>query len=348
MLCEIQPYRSCAVTVTLAEVAKRARVGTGTVSRVLNGARNVSPSTRDRVQACIREMGYRPNLVARGLAASRTGMVCALIPAIGAPQHGEVIQGLGDVLHEHGIQLMIGDCGYQPDREEAIVADFLERRPDAFYLTGVVHNAKTRQMLRASGIPIVEGANLTDDPIDCVVGYSNFAAARALAQLMHRRGHRTMAFVASTSDPNDRIGDRLKGYLAACAELGQDTRGLVLESANNFNGGAAALDIVLHHAAPIDLLLCATDVLAVGAIFECQRRGIAVPGRLAIAGFDDLPLAAAISPGLTTVSVDRIAMGRVAGHMLLQRLAGRQSPYTKIDVGFTIRERASTGAGIAP
>ncbi len=333
------------MTVTLADVAKRARVGTGTVSRVLNGARNVSQSTRDRVQACILEMGYRPNLVARGLAASRTGMVCALIPAIGAPQHGEVIQGLGDVLHEHGIQVMIGDCGYQPDREEAIVADFLERRPDAFYLTGVVHNAKTRHMLRASGIPIVEGANLTDDPIDCVVGYSNHDAARALTLLMHKRGHRAMAFVASTSEHNDRIGDRLKGYYAACAELGWDSRHLVLENANSFSGGAAAVERVLRHPSQIDLLLCATDVLAVGAIFECQRRGIDVPGRLAIAGFDDLPLAAAINPGLTTVSVDRIAMGRVAGHMLLQRLSGRQGAHAKIDVGFTIRERASTCAG---
>ena len=333
--------------VTLADVAKRARVGTGTVSRVLNGARNVSESTRNRVQMCIHEMGYRPNLVARGLAASRTGMICALIPAIGAPQHGEVIQGLGDVLHEHGIQVMIGDCGYQPDREEAIVADFLERRPDAFYLTGVVHNAKTRNMLRASGIPIVEGANLTDDPIDSVVGYSNFDAARALTLLMHKRDHRGMAIIASTSEPNDRISDRLKGYLAACTELGLDMHGLVLDGVNSFSGGAAAVERVLRHPSQIDLLLCATDVLAVGAIFECQRRGIKVPQCLAIAGFDDLPLAGAINPGLTTVSVDRLAMGRVAGHVLLQRLSGRQTAHAKIDVGFTIRERASTRAGSA-
>ena len=330
------------MSVKIADVARLANVGAGTVSRVLNGSGNVSEETRRRVQACIEELGYRPNLVARGLAANRTGMVSAIIPAIGYTQHAEAIQGLGEILHENGIRLMVGYCGFSPQREEQIVTDFLERRPDAFYLTGGWHTAKARQALRSSGMPVVECANLIEDPIDCVVGYNNHDAARQVTQLLHRRGHHHVTVVTTAHDPNDRVEDRLRGYLAACAELHLDMTDRVLQCDNSFAGGAAAVDRVLRLAQPVDLLLCATDVMAVGAIFECQRRGIAVPGQLAVCGFDDLPIAAAVNPSLTTVSVDRVEMGRTAGRVLLRRLSGEQLGCETVDVGFEIREREST------
>ncbi|QRM33184.1 LacI family DNA-binding transcriptional regulator [Microvirga sp. VF16] len=331
--------------VTIADVARRANVGAGTVSRVLNGSKNVSKETRERVEACIRELGYVPNLVARGLAANRTGMISAIIPAIGYTQHAEVMQGLGDVLHENGIQIMIGHCGYSIEREEQIVADFLERRPDAFYLTGGWHTEQTRRLLQASGLPVVEGANLFfDDPIDSVVGYDNFEAGRQIVHLLHRRGHRRMAIVTSSREPNDRIADRLRGYLAAARELDIDMHELVFYCENSFLGGAEAVDRAMSLSNPVDLLLCSTDVMAVGAVFQCQRRGVSVPRQLAICGFDDLPIARSLTPALTTVSVDRVGMGRRAGQLLLQRITGEAAPCKKIDVGFVICERESTYA----
>ncbi|QRM33384.1 LacI family DNA-binding transcriptional regulator [Microvirga sp. VF16] len=334
------------VNVTIADVARRANVGAGTVSRVLNGSKNVSRETREKVEACIRELGYMPNLVARGLAANRTGMISAIIPAIGYTQHAEVMQGLGDVLHENGIQIMIGHCGYSPEREEQIVANFLERRPDAFYLTGGWHTPQTRQLLQASGLPVVEGANLFDDPIDSVVGYDNFEAGRQIAHLLYSRGHRRMAIVTSSRDPNDRIADRLRGYLAAVRELEIDMDELVFSCENSFLGGAEAVDRATGLSNPVDLLLCSTDVMAVGAVFQCHRRGLSVPGQLAICGFDDLPIARSLTPALTTVSVDRVEMGRRAGQLLLQRIAGETAPHKRIDVGFVICERESTYAPV--
>jgi LacI family transcriptional regulator, gluconate utilization system Gnt-I transcriptional repressor len=333
---------SVKASVKIDDVARLAKVGAGTVSRVLNGSKNVSEETRQRVQACIQELGYLPNLVARGLAANRTGMVSAVIPAIGYTQHAEVIQGLSDILQENGIRLMIGHCGYSLEREEQIVTDFLERRPDAFYLTGSWHTPETRRLLGNSGIPVVECTNLTRNPIDCVVGYDNFEGARQVTHLLHGRGHRNIAVVTSARDANDRVEDRLKGYLASCSELGVDTHDLVLRCENSFVGGADAIDRILRRPQPIDLLLCTTDVMAVGAIFECQRRGIAVPRQLGICGFDDLPIASSINPALTTVSIDRIAMGRTAGNVLLKRLDGRLPMHGIVDVGFRIKERAST------
>jgi LacI family transcriptional regulator, gluconate utilization system Gnt-I transcriptional repressor len=329
-------------TIRIADVARHAKVGAGTVSRVLNGSQNVAAETRDRVLATIRELGYVPNLVARSLAANRTGVIAAIIPVIGYSQHSEVIQGMTEVLHEHGATVMIGSSGYSQDMEEKIVAAFLARRPDAFYVTGTWHTQRTRELLGASGIPVIEGSNLTDDPIDTVVGYSNFAAARELTLLLALRGYQRIAHVTVKRDLNDRIGDRLAGYRAACNEQQNAQPGLVIECENSFTGGADAIAWALESSNAIDALFFATDVMAVGSLLECQRRGIEVPNRLAIAGFDDLPIASSVIPTLTTVHVDRVGMGRKIAEALLQRINGEPPPSNRIDVGFQIRERDST------
>jgi len=330
------------VRAKIADVARHARVGAGTVSRVLNGAKNVSRHTRARVLASIDELEYVPNLVARGLAANRTGIIAAVVPALGYSQHAEVIQGITEFLHEHGITLMIGHSGYDLEVEREIISAFLARRPDAFYITGVDHSEATRRILRDSGVPVVEGGNLTDTPIDCVVGYSNFEAGRQLTHLLHERGHRHIVHVNNGSEVNDRNRDRQRGYEAACAELKIAKKKRVITGTNTLDGGAQAVAEVLALGRPVDTLQCGTDVLAVGAILECQRRGIAVPGQLAITGFDDLPIASAIVPSLTTVKIDRIGLGRRAGRVLLQRLSNEVLPSKAIDVGFQIVERAST------
>ena len=328
--------------VKIADVARHARVGAGTVSRVLNGAKNVSRHTRERVLASIDALEYVPNLVARGLAANRTGIIAAVVPALGYSQHAEVIQGITEFLHEHGITLMIGHSGYDLEVEREIISAFLARRPDAFYITGVDHSEATRRILKDSGVPVVEGSNLTDTPIDCVVGYSNFEAMRQLTHLMHERGHKNIVHVNIGDEMNDRNRDRQRGYETACAELKLSKRKRVLTGVNTLDGGAQAVAQVLAFDRPVDALQCGTDVRAVGAILECQRRGIAVPKQLAISGFDDLPIASSILPPLTTVKIDRIGLGRQAGRVLLRRLSGEQLPSKVIDVGFEIVERAST------
>ncbi|GEO16110.1 LacI family DNA-binding transcriptional regulator [Microvirga aerophila] len=328
--------------VRISDVARHANVGAGTVSRVINGSQSVAPETRKRVLAAVRELGYVPNLVARSLAANRTGIIAAIIPVIGYTQHAQVIQGLTEVLHERGTNLMIGASGHSPEMEEKIVGAFLARRPDAFYLTGTWHTDVTRELLKASGLPVIEGSNLTETPIDMVVGYSNFAAGRELTRLLALRGHRHIAHVTTKYEPNDRITDRLNGYKAACSEFPRAQQPIVIECENSFEGGAEAIALALKFDQRIDALFCATDLMAVGAILECQRRGIEVPTRLGIAGFDDLPIASAVVPSLTTIHVDRVEMGRKIAEVLLRRVEGESLLSHEIDVGFEIKERNST------
>lgn len=329
-------------TVRLSDVAKRAEVGVGTVSRVLNRSAKVSAITRQKVLDAIAELGYRPNLVARGLAANRTGLIAAIIPEIGYTQHSEIILGMTDVLHANEMNLMIGTCGYLDGGELQVIEAFLDRRPDAIYVTGVRHTEAVRTALERSGIPVVEGGNLTDHPIDTVVGYSNFNASADLTRLLIDRGYRRIWHVTVNKDFNNgRVEDRLEGFQRATStEGGLEVN--VIRCENSFDGGAEAVRLVTASGVKVEALTFATDVMAVGGLLECQRRGIAVPERLAIAGFGDLAIARSINPPLTTVKVDRLGLGRKAAEIIVSRLKGNDHYSQIVDVGFEVVEREST------
>lgn len=327
--------------ITLADVARRAGVGAGTVSRVLNDSGPVAPATQNRVREAIEALGYVPNLVARGLAARRTGLVAAVVPVLGYTQNSELVEGIGDYLRSHGVTLMIGRSGYDPASEHEIIEDFIAHRPDAIYITGTTHDAQTRALLLASGLPVVEGGNLTADPIDMCVGYSNFAAMRAMTYALHARGYSEICHVTTGNEPNDRILGRLRGYREACGELGLTARVLVAD--NTLDGGSDALAQLIALGLERPALQCATDLVAIGALFECQRRHLSVPGQVAISGFDDLALAGAVYPALTTVRIDRRGMARRIGEMLIGRLNGERLARKVVDVGYEIVERGSTG-----
>ncbi|EJC80691.1 transcriptional regulator [Rhizobium leguminosarum bv. trifolii WSM2297] len=327
--------------VLLSDVARRAEVGVGTVSRVLNGSTKVSALTRQKVLSAIAELDYVPNSVAQSLAGNRTRLIAAIIPALGYTQHSEIIQGMTDVLYAHGMSLMIGTSGYSDQLELQLIKSFLARRPDAIYITGVRHSKDVRSSLEQAGIPVVEGANLTTTPIDAVVGYSNFNASVELINMLIARGYRSVWHVTASKDSNDRIDDRLAGYRSATS-MEPEVQAAVIKCENSFDGGAEAVRVALMSNFKVEALTFATDVMAVGGLLECQRRGINVPEQLAISGFDDLAIAASTNPSLTTVKVDRLDIGRKAAEIIVNRLQGNHHYSPIVDVGYQVVERDST------
>ena len=185
--------------------------------------------------------------------------------------------------------------------------------------------------------------DLRKQPLDMVVSYSNFAAAEAMTQHLIGRGRRRIGFVSAHRRDNDRAQARRRGYAAALQRHGiaEDER-LVLETSLGLRQGAEALAELASRDPKLDAVFFAGDVLAAGALFECQRRGWPVPARLAIGGFDDQEIATEISPALTTISVPRREIGRRAAEMLLARLNGRAVQPGVVDVGFALKIRAST------
>jgi LacI family gluconate utilization system Gnt-I transcriptional repressor len=313
-----------------------------TVVRVLRDPAKVAAATRARVEQVIRETGYTPDLIARGLASQRSELIGAVIPVLTNSLIAEIMQGLSDTLALHGFHLLLGASGFSAAEEEVLVRAFLSRRVEAIYLSGVEHTGATVQMLRRAGIPVVEGGNMTAHPVDMLVGFSNVEAARAITRYLIRRGYAPIGYIGAFPKDNDRARDRREGYERALhgARRRVDPT-LCVETTLDIDAGARAMATLLDRRPNVRAVFCSADALAVGALYECQRRRLSIPGEIAIAGFDDIPIAAQVVPALTTIRVPRYDIGRQAGRMLCDRLAGRSVRKRIVDTGFELVPRDS-------
>ena len=313
-----------------------------TVTRTLRQPDKVSTATRERVEAAVRALRYTPDLNARGLASRRSGLVAAIVPLLTNSLIAEIVQGLSDALAEHDYQLLIGASGFDARAEEALIREFLSRRVDAIYLTGTRRTPASIRLLQSARLPIVEGGNLHRRPLDMEVGYSNVNAAGEITRLLLSRYDGPIGYIGAFPRDNDRARDRRKGFAAACAAAGRavDPRHCV-ETRLDLVAGAEAMAHLAQAKPRPRAVFCSADALAVGALFECQRCGLAVPRTIALAGFDDLDIAGQTLPGITTVRVPRYEMGRRAGMLLCDRLAGRRVAARIIDVGYRLIERDS-------
>jgi LacI family transcriptional regulator, gluconate utilization system Gnt-I transcriptional repressor len=326
----------------LADVALAAGVSTMTVVRVLREPAKVAAATRARVERVIRETGYTPDLIARGLASNRSGLIAAVIPVLTNSLIAEIMQGLTDALVPKGFHLLLGASGFSVAEEEVLVRAFLSRRIDGIYLSGVDHSAETVRMLQRAAIPVVEGGNLTTRPIDMLVGFSNVDAARTITRYLVQRRYASIGYIGAFPKDNDRARDRRNGYEQAMkAARRRIDAGLCEETTLDVDAGGRAMASLLDRRPGVRAVFCSADALAVGALYECQRRGLAIPRDIAIAGFDDIPIAGQVVPALTTIRVPRYEIGQRAGAMLCDRLAGRTVRRRIIDTGFELVPRAS-------
>ncbi len=325
------------------DVARQAGVAPITVSRVLNNPASVAEPTRSRVHAAMEHMGYIPNLLAGGLASNKSNTIGVVLPYIDNPAFAERVQGMTDVLAPEGFNLLLGLSGYSPEVELQHVMAFLGQRVAALALTGNVHADQTRRLLEKAAVPVVEVPLISGPLIDMGVGYSNDGACYAMVEHLARCGYRKIALVTTPALNDQIVAQRRAGYLRAVAELGLvvDAR-LVVETKLGLAGGAAALVELLARHPDIDAVFCTSDLMAIGCLLEAMRRGIAVPGDIGIAGYDDIEAAREFVPALTTVRVQRYQMGGAAARLLLQRIRGETPARSTLDLGFEIVPRGST------
>jgi len=314
-----------------------------TVTRALHTPHKVAAETRARVEKIARKLGYTPDLTARGLTLQRTRLVGAVVPLLTNNLIAEIVQGLSDTLAKHDYQLLVGATGFSTKGEEQIVRAFLSRRVDAIYLTGKTHSAETARMIAQARIPCVEGGNLTRAPIDMAVGYSSTEAAKTVTRFLLEQGYgHRLGYIGAWPKDNDRARDRRRGFAAACKAAGVTVApDCYVDTDLDLHAGAKAMAVLLDRHPDLRAVFCSADTLAVGAMFEAQRRGLAIPGRIAIAGFDDLDIASEVVPALTTLRVPRYEIGRTAGEMICARLAGHDVRARIVDIGYAFVRRAS-------
>ena len=325
--------------VTLHDVAKLAGVAPITASRAVNKPEQVSEEVRRKVAEAIARTGYVPNLLAGGLASTRSRLVAAVVPTVSGPVFLETVQSLTEALADRGYQLMLGQSGYAGSREDALLEAIIGRRPDGIVLTGILHSAEGRRRLLASGIPIVETWDLTPTPIDLLVGFSHVEVGRAVAVFLHAKGRRRFAAIAGD---DERAKRRMAAFDAAARELGLPAvRTVAVPAPTTLRSGRAALAELAGTGPAIDAVFCSSDLLALGVLTEAQASGIAVPAQLAVVGFGDLDYAADLHPALSSVRINGAAIGVQAAQFIVDRAEGRAVAQRVVDIGFSIIDRDS-------
>ena len=283
-----------------------------------------------------------PNRAARALASARSHVIAVLVPSLSNAVFTDVLAGIQDAVDADGYQVLIGNTRYSDAEEEKLVNIHLQSNPDGVILTGLTQSEKVRQMLDASRVPTVSMMDLSDDPERYSVGLSQFDGGYAITRHLLDKGYRRIGFIASQLD--GRTLKRAEGFRQALRDAGlYDVRREVLvPDPSTIALGAELVGRLLAVAPDCDAVFCCNDDLAYGAIFQCQRRGIAIPRKLAICGFNDLPASAWMNPSVTTIATPRYRIGYESA-MLLKRLIQGEAPEPRrVDLGFTLMAREST------
>jgi LacI family gluconate utilization system Gnt-I transcriptional repressor len=316
--------------VTMHTVALMAGVSAMTVSRALKSDAAVSKETRDRVLEIVRQVGYVPDASARVFATRRSGFVAALVPSLNNSNFADTVHGMSEVFDAEGLQMLLGDTEYSLSREEDLIWAFLQRRPEAIILTGGVHSERTRDLLASADVPIVETWDLPEHPLGDVVGFSNKEAGAAIVRYLYERGRRRIGFIGGKTSFDTRGAERRAGFKQTTRSLRLPSDRIILAGKPpvTMAQGAEALEAMLSRWPDVDAIVCVSDLSAFGVLAECQRRGIDVPGRIAIAGFGDFDVARCCHPRLTTIAVDCTAIGRSAAEAALAALDARNKGET--------------------
>jgi LacI family gluconate utilization system Gnt-I transcriptional repressor len=209
-------------------------------------------------------------------------------------------------------------------------------------LAGVDQTERARRLLIQAGIPVVQTMDIAEHPIDINIGLSHFEAGHAAARFLFELGHRRVAHLASPLDSRARA--RVRGYLKAVRAFDATPVLATDEKPSSVALGGVLLVEILRAEPATTAIFCGNDNLALGALFECQRRGVRVPDDMSIIGFNDLEFARSAFPSLSTVATPRYEMARRAAEIILEitRGSGARPRKRRIDLGFEVIERGST------
>ncbi|MDZ5699523.1 LacI family DNA-binding transcriptional regulator [Chelativorans sp. M5D2P16] len=329
--------------VTLSDVAGRVGVSAITVSRALRTPDKVSVRLREEIASAIADLGYVPDPAARALASSRTDVIGVVIPSVTNNVFSDVLLGMYTAIEETPFYIQLGNTRYSALKEENLLRLFLRQKPAGLIVTGIDQSETSQQMLEAAPCPVVQIMEINENPIDLMIGFSHYEAARMATRHMAEQGYRKPAFVGARMDP--RSQRRFRGFRDAAAEVGlfSEKRVITTATSSSVSLGAQLFGELIGQAPEADAVFCNNDDLALGVLFEAQRRRIAVPERLGICGFNDFEMMAAAEPPVTSVRTFRNEMGRRAVEMLVEAIdAPGPRERQVIDLGYEIRKRRST------
>jgi LacI family transcriptional regulator, gluconate utilization system Gnt-I transcriptional repressor len=327
---------------TLRDVAREAGVSAITASRALRTPHIVSPDTRAKVKAAVETLGYVPNPAAQALASSRSRMIGVIIPSVTNQIFADFMAGVMDSAEGGPYEPQFANTRYRSHREVELLRLFNTQRPAGMIVTGIDQSPDARRIIEQMDCPVVQVLEVGSDPIDMMIGCDQTEAGRCAVRHLIEQGYRRIGFLGARMDP--RAQRRLAGYrdVLAVAGLGSPSLIVTTPQASSASLGGRLMSDLLATAPDVDAVFCNNDDVALGALFECQRRGIKVPTQMGIVGFNDLDVVSVSVPSITSVRIDRYGMGVEAVRMLRAAIAGRRPEPAVINQGFSLMIRQST------
>ena len=328
--------------ITLNDVANAAGVSPITVSRALRGERSVDPVLAQRVREATDRLGYVPDPAARALASQRSTQVLVLVPLLSNALFVDLLEAVHRTLFPEGYQPLIGVTHYDSAEEELLLHTYLPHRPAGLLVTGFDRSEAARQLIARSGVPCVHLMETSSAPGVACVGFSQVEAGAAITRHLLERGRRRIAFCGAQLDP--RVMQRAEGYRDALRAAGlYDPRLEMLSpERSSIALGARLFEDVLQRMPDADAIFFCNDDIAQGGLLAANRLGVAVPARIAIAGFNDLAGSDQMVPPLTTIRTPRGEIGRAGAAMLLGLIRGTLAEPAPVELDYELILRAST------
>ncbi len=338
------------MSVTIKDVARRANVSVATVSRALNGHQNVADAVRSRVLTAANELNYSPHHAARSLSSRRTHTIGVVLPDLYGEFFSELIRGIDQVAREHGLHLLVSSYHGHPQEQGAALRAMRGRVDGLLLMSPFAGNGGFIEANLAPSMPVVLMNTAPGDSARPALRVDGYGGARAMVEHLAGAGHRAIAFIAGPEGNFDAF-ERLRGYRDAMAALLPGVAPRVAPGAFDEASGHRAGISLLEGGRP-DAIFAANDMMALGCLSALVQAGVRVPEDIALAGFDDVPLARYVHPALTTMRVDIAELGASAARMLLDMDAGGESPPAPtllapqlVVRGSTAPRRAGPGGG---
>lgn len=327
------------------DVAERAGVSVATVSRVLNGHSPVA-ETRERVLAAVRELGYRPNNVARALRTARTGTLGLIIGDLTNPFFTELADAVEDEARSLGYSLIIGNAGERPDQQDDHIRTLLDRRIDGLLVSSAGTGSPMLDEVVASGTPLVLLDRIVpgvDAP--CVRADGREALTDLAAHLAALGRRRPAIIVAPAGTPTG--DERLRLFRTALAAHGIALPDECVGSTPDLQhtGGRAVMRAFLDLPEPPDAVLATDNLMALGAMDELRARGLRIPEDMALVVYDEVPWFRHADPPLTVIAQPTRELGRAAVHTLLARIEGRDAGSVLLPARLVARSSCGEAAG---
>ena len=322
----------------LDDVAAVAGVSAATVSRYVNNPAVVAKPTAERIRAAIAATGYIPNLLAGGLASSRSKMVAVLIPHIVDSIFNDTIEAMVADLSAAGLNVMLGLTGPQAERSDELIREALSRRVDAIISTGPLEEV-TLELVRRGQALFLQIWELPENPPGLAIGFSHRDAGRDVARFLASRGYRRPHVVTASGL---RAQARRDAFVEEWASQGGELVSHAEVTIPSRFGQARRIFADLRRLPETpDVVVCGSDYLAQGLIIEAQAAGLRVPDDLAVIGFGNSSVAGDMRPTITTVDIDGARIAREAIAAIRRHSAGEPLAQRVIDVGFRLIARES-------